>query len=102
VKPPAPWQPPESGPDGWAIIPLDGNDPRPLAALRLLAGLSQGEAAALLYGENTPETRPSVSKPELRGLAPSLATFAERARAYDLEVEVRVRKKSTEPTKKSP
>jgi hypothetical protein len=96
----APWQPPEPGPDGWATIPLD---PRPLGALRDFAGLTLREAAfALDLDGNEPGDRSTVQKPEGRGTVVSIESYLARAEAFGLEVEVRVRKKSTLPTPKSP
>jgi hypothetical protein len=76
----------------WIGLPLKGADVRPLADLRLAAGLSLGDAAvALGWDRKRDATR--VSNPELRGLAPSLATFVERGAAYGLELDLRVRQK---------
>lgn len=59
---------------------------RPLASLRTVAGLSQGGAADALGCAKT-----TVASPEQRGAGVHLARLLERAEAFGLEVEIRVR-----------
>ncbi len=68
----------------WTTLDLD----RPLTSLRAAAGLSQGGAADAL---GCPPS--TVASPEQRGAGVQLARLLERAEAFGLELEIRVRRR---------